>query len=118
MWDVEFGQEFDDEFDPLPAPVQDGILAGAQVLERRGPTASRPRVDTLKGSKHTNMKELRVEAAGGTWRIAFAFDPDRKAILLVASDKAGVDQKRFYKTLIATADARYDRHLQRSAGNG
>jgi hypothetical protein len=118
MWEVEFADAFDMEFDGLPEAVQDGILAGAQVLEQRGPAAGRPRVDTLKGSKHANMKELRVDIASGAWRIAFAFDPDRKAVLLIAGDKAGVNQRRFYKALIAAADDRYDHHLQRRAGDG
>jgi hypothetical protein len=64
------------------------------------------------------MKELRFEAANGEWRAAFAFDPRRKAILLVAGDKAGVGQKRFYKQLIAKADQRFSAHLERlKAGN-
>ena len=58
------------------------------------------------------MKELRFEADDGVWRIAYAFDPLRKAILLVAGDKSGVSQKRFYKTLIAKADMRFDEHLE------
>ena len=58
------------------------------------------------------MKELRLKAAGGVWRVAFAFDPERNAILLVAGDKAGVKEDRFYRRLIGLADARYDRHLE------
>jgi len=72
---------------------------------------SRPRSDTLNGSKHANMKELRFDAHGGVWRVAYAFDPDRKAILLVAGNKSGVSQKRFYKALIKRADERFDEHL-------
>lgn len=59
------------------------------------------------------MKELRFEAAGGAWRVAFVFDPDRQAILLVAGDKSGGSEDRFYRQLIATADMRYARHLER-----
>jgi len=70
-------------------------------------------VDTLKGSKHANMKELRFDAAGGVWRVAFAFDPRRQGILLVAGDKSGVSQGRFYEQLIAKADKRYAAHLAR-----
>ena len=58
------------------------------------------------------MKELRFGAADGAWRLAFAFDPERTAILLVAGDKSGVSEKRFYKALIATADERFDDHLK------
>ena len=57
------------------------------------------------------MKELRCNAADGVWRIAFTFDPDRQAILLVAGDKSGSSEKRFYKQLIARADERFERHL-------
>jgi hypothetical protein len=67
----------------------------------------------LKGAKHPNLKELRFEAAGGAWRVAFAFDPVRQAILLVAGDKPGGSEDRFYRQLIATADMRYARHLER-----
>jgi hypothetical protein len=60
------------------------------------------------------MKELRFDAADGVWRVAFAFDPKRKAILLVAGNKSGVTEKKFYKQLIAKADERFDAHLARS----
>jgi hypothetical protein len=59
------------------------------------------------------MKELRFDVAGGVWRVAFAFDPKRKAILLAAGDKSGVSEKRFYQQLIAKADERFDAHLAR-----
>ncbi|MGA3133534.1 MAG: type II toxin-antitoxin system RelE/ParE family toxin [Terracidiphilus sp.] len=68
------------------------------------PELGRPEVDTLKGSAWSNMKELRFKAEGGVWRVAFAFDPKRAAILLVPGDKAGVSEKRFYKRLIDKAD--------------
>lgn len=73
----------------------------------------RPYADTLKGSKYPNMKELRFEALEGEWRAAFAFDPQRKAILLVAGDKSGESQKRFYKQVIAKADRRFSAHLHK-----
>jgi len=60
------------------------------------------------------MKELRFEADKGVWRVAFAFDPKRSTILLVAGDKSGGSEKRFYRRLIAKADARFDDHLTRS----
>ena len=68
---------------------------------------------TQEGSSHANMKELRFSAADGEWRVAFAFDPKRKAILLVGGDKSGVSQKRFYRELIRKADDRFDAHLAR-----
>jgi len=82
------------------------------LLREFGRQLGRPHADTLKGSKHANMKELRFKAADGVWRIAFAFDPKRDAILLVAGDKAGVSETRFYKQLIDLADRRFDAHLE------
>lgn len=110
-WKIEFDSVFKAESDEFPEAAQDAILANALVLEREGPSLGRPHVDTLNNSKHANMKELRCTADRGVWRIAFAFDPERKAILLTAGNKAGVNQKRFYKELIATADNRFDDHL-------
>ena len=86
-------------------------MAHAKLLGEFGPNLGRPTVDGLKGSKHANMKELRFDGGGGVWRIAFAFDPKRQAILLVGGDKGGADQRRFYKRLIAVADKRFDEHL-------
>jgi hypothetical protein len=83
------------------------------MLQEFGPQLGRPRVDTLNGSRHANMKELRFSAADGEWRVAFAFDPRRKAILLVAGDKSGGSEKRFYRELIRKADQRFDAHLAR-----
>jgi hypothetical protein len=110
-WTVRFHDEFEPEFDALPVEVQDELLACATVLAQIGPTLGRPHVDTLAGSKHANMKEIRFDAGDGAWRVAFAFDPKRAAVLLVAGDKSGVSQKRFYRSLIEKADGRFDRHL-------
>ncbi|MCE7982035.1 MAG: addiction module toxin RelE [Caldilinea sp. CFX5] len=112
-WQVEFHPAFVEEYQWLSATVQDELLAVVGLLEMFGPQLARPHVDTLNGSKHANMKELRFSADGGVWRAAFAFDPERKAIILVAGDKAGVSQKRFYRQLIKKADARFDDHLTR-----
>lgn len=112
-WTVTFADEFEPEFDELSPAVQDAILARLVLLEREGPSLGRPHADTLVGSRHANMKELRCNADDGVWRVAFAFDPDRQAILLVGGDKSGVSEKRFYKQLIARADERFDRHLAR-----
>jgi hypothetical protein len=81
------------------------------LLEQYGATLSRPYVDTLKGSQYSNMKELRFNAADGVWRVAFAFDPKRQAILLVAGDKSGMSQKQFYRNLITLADRRFKKYL-------
>ena len=110
-WSVVLHDEFDPEFDALPEAVQNELLALIGLLKVFGPRLGRPHADTLAGSSHANMKELRFAADNGVWRVAFAFDPARRAILLVAGDKAGVSQKRFYRTLIAKADLRFDNHL-------
>ena len=112
-WDVGFDPAFDSEFDALPTAVQDELLALAKLLEAFGPALARPRVDTLKGSRHANMKELRFQADDGVWRVAFAFDPRRKAVLFVAGDKSGVKERLFYRRLIEKADKRFDMHLGR-----
>ena len=110
-WTVLFHDAFDAEFEALVEDLQDELLAHAKLLATFGPDLGRPTVDTLKGSRHTNMKELRFSWNGQVWRVAFAFDPQRQAILLVGGDKGGADQRRFYKRLLAMADARYDDHL-------
>jgi hypothetical protein len=110
-WRVEYHPAFLSEFADLPEAVQDEIAALAEALKQIGPQMKRPRSDTLKGSKHANMKELRFDAEDGVWRVAYAFDPERKAILLVAGDKSGTSQRQFYKVLISRADKRFDEHL-------
>ncbi|ABS62258.1 conserved hypothetical protein [Parvibaculum lavamentivorans DS-1] len=113
QWQVEFHEEFEAEFADLSLAVREELLARALMLEEFGPALGRPAVDTLNASKHANMKELRFEADHGVWRVAFAFDPGRKGILLVAGDKSGAGNgKRFYKQLIAKADRRFDEHLK------
>ena len=110
-WLVEFHNDFFEEFKALEDEVQDHILAKAKMLEMFGHKLGRPHVDTLIGASITNMKELRVDANNGVWRIAFAFDPERKAILLVAGDKKGKNQSRFYRDLIRIANLRFEDHL-------
>lgn len=110
-WEVVFHGEFDEEFKALNEGLQDELLAHAILLGDYGPNLGRPTVDTLNGSKYPNMKELRFNWEKEVWRVAFAFDPRRKAILLVGGDKAGADQKRFYKRLINVADDRFERYL-------
>ena len=112
QWDVLFHNEFEEEFNNFPEQLQDEILAYSRLLQTFGPHLKRPHADTLNGSSYANMKELRFEANDGVWRVAFAFDPQRQAILLVAGNKVGVSEKRFYKQLIALADKRFDSHLK------
>lgn len=109
-WKAEFHDEFVPEYSVLPEDVQDELLAIIEVLKQFGPQMGRPRVDTLNGSKHANMKEIRFDAADGVWRFAFAFDPNRQAIILCGGDKSGGSEKRFYRQLTAKADKRFDEH--------
>jgi len=111
IWSVSFHAAFDAEFSAFDADLQDELLAHAKLLAEFGPNLGRPTVDGLKGSRHANMKEMRFAWNGGVWRVAFAFDPQRQAVLLVGGDKGGADQRRFYRRLIAVADDRYDEHL-------
>jgi hypothetical protein len=91
--------EWDVRFDPA-------FAADARAFARAVNSKS-PHCDTLKGSKYANMKELRFTLPDGEWRVAFAFDPERCAILLVGGSKSGVSEKQFYKDLIRVADARF-----------
>jgi hypothetical protein len=118
QWTVVFHDEFFDEFGAWSEIVQDAVLSSLGKLRVFGASLGRPTVDTLKGSAYPNMKELRVDAEGGVWRIAFAFDPTRRAILLAGGNKAGIGKARFYSWLIRVADARYARHLMNIGQEG
>jgi hypothetical protein len=107
-----FHDDFDPEFDVLPLKVKEALVAASTLLRTYGPLLGRPHADTLAGSRHANMKELRFAADGGAWRAAFAFDPGRRAIMLAVGDKSGVGQRRFYSGLIAKADKRFTEHLE------
>ena len=109
-WDVVFDEAFQSEFDGYDEAVQDKILARAGLLQQFGPNLPRPYADTLAGSKFTNMKELRAPVGKQVWRIAYAFDPVRRAILLCAGNKEGGNSKTFYAELIATADERFGKY--------
>ncbi|MFC3127200.1 type II toxin-antitoxin system RelE/ParE family toxin [Pseudoroseomonas globiformis] len=106
-WQVTFHPEMAEDFAELSEEVQDALLAHARLLEKVGPALGRPAVDTLKGSRIANLKELRFSADGGVWRVAFAFDGRRIAVLLAGGDKAGVSAARFYRALIAKAEQRW-----------
>lgn len=115
-WTVKFHEEFDPEFEALHELVQDELFSHAKLLEKFGPQLGRPTVDTLEASKFSNMKELRFRVAKEVWRVAFAFDPKRQAILLIAGNKGGKNQTRFYKELIRKADERFSDYLEKLRG--
>jgi len=88
-WEVLFDEEFAAWLESLDDELEVEILAHVQLLRAFGPNLGRPRVDTIKGSKYPNMKELRIQYRGDPWRMLFAFDPERAAILLVGGNKRG-----------------------------
>jgi hypothetical protein len=110
-WDVQLVEDFAAWLAGLEEDLRNEIIAHANLLREHGPQLDRPYVDTLKDSAFSNMKELRVQFRGDPWRIHFAFDPNRAAILLVGGNKRG--DKRWYKKHLPIADERFRRHLER-----
>ena len=117
-WSIIFCSEFVEDFQELDRAVKKELMGQLRFLEHAGPELGRPRVDTLKGSRHRNMKELRFTVARGVWRVAFAFDPDRRAVMLMAGDKAGLSERLFYRRLLMRADDRFDTYLLERESNG
>jgi hypothetical protein len=99
-WTVAFHDAFAAEFQEWRHDIQKAVATQLVILETLRPTLGRPHADTLKGSRHKNMKELRFSVGDGEWRVAYAFDPRRHAIVLVGASKSGV-----------SADRRFDEHL-------
>jgi len=110
MWEVEYTDEFEQWWRRLTEEQQQDLLISVELLRNLGPHLPRPHADTLKGSRHANMKELRTQSKGKPLRTLYAFDPRRCAILLIGGDKTG--DKRFYKKMIPLADHLYDEHLK------
>jgi hypothetical protein len=108
-YEVEFTEEFEEWWDGLTEEEQDSVAARVELLERHGPNLGRPHADVVHSSRHTNMKELRIQHAGRPYRVLFAFDPARRAILLVGGDKTGND--RWYEEFVPVADRLFDEHL-------
>ncbi len=108
-WTVLAHPDFEKWLLALEESIRNELLANFSLLEKFGPTLGRPRVDTVKGSKYPNMKELRIQHRGKPWRVLFAFDPKRSAILLTGGNK-GADE-RWYKINIPVADKRFEEHL-------
>ena len=112
-WTVVFHPSFVAEFRAFDRRVKVEVGKAIDALRQGGPALGRPAVDTLKGSVHTNMKELRVSHADDWYRFAFVFDPARQAVLLCGGGKGGQSQSKFYESLIDKADARYAEWLKR-----
>jgi hypothetical protein len=108
-WEVEYTDQFGQWYRKLDERSRDRVVAAVEILEELGPGLGRPFVDTVKGSRHANMKELRPR--GGSLRILFAFDPRRMAILLIGGDKTNRWQA-WFREFIPIADRLYDEHLE------
>ena len=115
-WQVEYTDEFGLWWDTLTEVERIRITASVGLLERRGPHLPFPHSSGITGSRHSHMRELRVQVGGRPIRVFYAFDPRRVAILLIGGDKTGQDD--FYQRLIPVADRLYDEHLAEIARNG
>ena len=111
MWTVLATREFDEWYGEASDGLQAKVIGKVELLRYSGPLLQRPHADTLKGSRHSNMKELRVDTSDAVVRIAYAFDPERHAILLCAGNKTGIGKRQFYTRLIDRADDLWDEHL-------
>lgn len=110
MWEIEISKQVEDWLlNELDSNGRRQIVPAIEELEQHGPTLGRPVIDRIRGSRHHNMKELR--SIGGSVRILFAFDPERKAIMLIGGDKAG-QWNVWYREHIPIAERLYDKHLK------
>jgi hypothetical protein len=116
MWQVEYTDEFGAWWNELDEDEQESVATSVELLRQMGPQLPRLHADTVAGSKHANMKELRTQHRGRPLRTLFAFDPRRYAILLIGGDKTG--DQRFYERMIPLADRLYDEHLETLANEG
>lgn len=119
-WEVEYTDEFEEWWNTLGEPIQDAIDRSVHLLEVRGPTLEFPHSSKVNGSCHGAMRELRVQQGGDPYRVFYAFDRRRAAILLLGGNKGGDD--RFYEEMVPRADRLFDEHLaaldKEDAGNG
>ena len=111
MWTVEYTNEFGDWWSTSTVNQQEVIDDRIMLLADHGPALRRPVVGAITGFRHSNMKELRASAGGGSLRVLFAFDPRRQVILLLGGDKSG-RWDSWYEWAIPTADRLYDTYLQ------
>lgn len=109
QWEVEYTDELGTWWEGLNESEQESIDVSVRLLEERGPSLGFPHTSGISGSRHAHMRELRVQHAGRPYRILYAFDPLRHAILLLGGDKTG--DNRWYETHIPLADRLYDAHV-------
>lgn len=113
VWEVEFSDEFGEWWDSLTAAEQKSVDFTVSLLQQAGPTLKMPHSSGVASSRHTHMRELRVQHEGRPYRVLYAFDPRRTAMLLIGADKTGNDH--WYDEFVPLADAIYDRHLRELA---
>jgi hypothetical protein len=109
-WEIEFTDEFEAWWNMLSVAEQESVRASVKLLGEFGPKLGYPHTSAIMGSRHGHMRELRVQHAGRPYRLLFAFDPRRCAILLIGGDKTGND--RWYEQNVPIADRLYDEHLE------
>ena len=109
VWDVEYTDQFSQWWDDLTPAQQDSVDFGVGLLAEKVPNLDFPHSSGIRSSRHSNMRELRVQSGGRPLRVFYAFDPRRSAILLIGGDKTG--DNRFYVRLVRQADDLYDEHL-------
>ena len=109
VWQVEFTEEFETWWNTLDEAEQIKIDATVRLLEEYGPDLPYPMSSGVNGSRHSRMRELRIQVRGRPFRVLYAFDLKRVAILLLGGDKTGDD--RWYEVNVPIADQLYDRHL-------
>ena len=109
-WDIEYTDEFGNWWSTLDDGEQDSIALTVTLLEQKGPFLPYPYSSGIEGSKHNHMRELRIQHKGDPYRVLYAFDPRRAAILLIGGNKAG--KERWYDEHIPKADKLYDDHLR------
>ncbi len=109
-WEVEFSNEFGEWWNGLSAAEQESVDFTVSLLQEVGPTLRMPHSSGIEMSRHSHMRELRIQHEGRPYRVLYAFDPRRVALLLIGGDKTG--NNRWYAEFVPLADAIYDRHLQ------
>jgi hypothetical protein len=109
-WDVEFSDEFGEWWDGLNTAEQKSVDFTVSLLQELGPTLRMPHSSGVETSRHTHMRELRIQHEGRPYRVLYAFDPRRAAMLLIGADKTG--SNRWYEEYVPLADAIYARHLE------
>lgn len=115
-WNVEYTDEFGEWWLTLDDDEQDSVAVIVTLLEQKGPFLPYPYSSGIEGSSHNHMRELRIQHKGDPYRVLYAFDPRRSAILLIGGNKAGND--RWYDEMVPIADKLYDDHLKSLAEEG